>query len=257
MRDLNDYNENEERLTKVNDRITMIEKVGGQSFGTDAFLLSAYASPARAGMGAVDLGSGCGICSLLLADHDKADHVYAVEIQTYLASTAERNVKLNGLEEKVSVICTDLRMINKRSFEHPIDTVIANPPYFKKSAGKNCPDPIRNASRFEINGGIADFCSAASEIMRPGAKFYCVIRPERLSELISSLRACALELRKMTPVCHTVKSAPSVLLCCAERTPSSVVNVTRALFLRDSDGNMTEDAQKIYDNCDFGDFFNE
>ena len=220
-------------------------------------MISAYASCARPGMAAVDLGSGCGICSLLLADHKKADHVYAVEIQPYLASTAERNVKFNGLENNVSVICTDLRLINKRSFEHPVDIVVANPPFFKKNSGKNCPDPIRNASRFEINGGIADFCAAASEIMSPGAKFYCVIRPERLSELISSLRACALELRKMTPVCHTVKSAPSVLLCCAERTPSSVVNLTRTLFLCDNDGSRSEDAKKIYANCDFGEFFNE
>ena len=159
--------------------------------------------------------------------------------------------------DRISVICTDLRLIDKRSFEHPVDVVIANPPYFVKGSGKTCPDPARNASRFELNGGIADFCAAASEIMRPGAKFFCVIRPERLSELISSLRSSALELRKMTMVCHTVSSVPSVLLCCAERSHSSVVRITRPLILRNADGNMTPDAQKIYDNCDFGEFFNE
>ena len=257
MRDLNDYNENSERLTKVNERITLIEKVKGQSFGTDAFLLSAYASCARHGMAAVDLGSGCGICSLLLADYNKADHVYAVEIQSELASTAERNVKFNNLEDKVSVICTDLRLIGKKSFQHPIDVVIANPPYFVKGSGKTCPDPSRNASRFELNGGLADFCSTASEIMSPGAKFFCVIRPERLSEFVSSLRSSALELRKMTMVCHTASSAPSVLLCCAERSHSTVVKITRPLILSDSDGKRSADAAAIYKNCDFGEFFNE
>ena len=55
-----------ERLDKVNEDITLIQKEKGLTFGTDAYLLASYIRP-RSNSVAVELGAGTGIISLLCA----------------------------------------------------------------------------------------------------------------------------------------------------------------------------------------------
>ena len=57
----------DERLDKVNENLTLIQKKDGLTFGTDAFLLASFikSTPRKK---AAELGSGTGIISLLLAE---------------------------------------------------------------------------------------------------------------------------------------------------------------------------------------------
>ena len=55
----------DESLDHINERLCLIRKKNGLTFGTDAYLLSAFVRP-MAGARAVDLGSGTGILPLLL-----------------------------------------------------------------------------------------------------------------------------------------------------------------------------------------------
>ena len=56
--------EDGERLDAVNERITLIQKKDGLTFGTDAFLLASFIKPRKSGR-ALELGAGTGIISLL------------------------------------------------------------------------------------------------------------------------------------------------------------------------------------------------
>ena len=53
----------DERKDKVNEKITLLQKKDGLTFGTDAFLLAAYTEQRRSGV-AAELGAGTGIISL-------------------------------------------------------------------------------------------------------------------------------------------------------------------------------------------------
>ncbi len=247
--------ESVERRVKVNDRITINESRRGQSFGADAFLLSAYAE-ADTSHAAVDLGSGSAICSLLLADRNKATRVYAVELQSELDAIARRNIDENGFSGKVTALNTDVRLISPNSFDEKIGTVISNPPYFTAESGIQSPLPGKNAARFELNGTLYDFCAAASRILIPRGRFVCVIRPERICDLIGALRGAGLDPYRMTYVHHNTTSAPAMLLTQAIKGWHGKPVVTRPLFLYDGKIR-TPEAERIYENCDFGDFFNE
>ena len=91
----------DERLDTVNEQIRLIQKRNGLTFGTDAYLLAAYAPPFPRAC-AVDLGSGTGIIPLLLLAKNKALSVTAVEIQPTFAELIERNAALNGMSDKMS-----------------------------------------------------------------------------------------------------------------------------------------------------------
>ena len=69
-----------ERLDAVNEKITLIQKKDGLTFGTDAFLLASFIKPMPKGR-AVELGAGTGIISLLLAARDRFSKITSLEIQ--------------------------------------------------------------------------------------------------------------------------------------------------------------------------------
>ena len=242
-----------EREVVVNDRITLIEKTNGLTFGTDAILLSAYAEPDRTAA-TVELGSGSGICSLLLASHNKSSRVYAVEIQPELHETAIKNVERNNFQDTIIPVLADIRKLNINNFDEPIGTVIANPPYFRMGSGKQSPSKEKNAARFELNGEISDFCIAASKIMRTQGHFYSVMRAERLCDIVTSLKAAGLEPIKMTFVAHKKGSEPFIVLTESVRASRHSLKITPVLYMRNNDGTPTDDAERIYESCSFGDF---
>ena len=242
-----------EREVVVNNRITLIEKTNSLNFGTDAILLSAYAEPDKTAA-TLELGSGSGICSLLLAAHNKADKIYAVEIQRELHETATKNVETNNFQNIITPILADIRELSINSFDEPIGTVIANPPYFIIGSGKQSPSKEKNAATFELNGGISDFCVAASKIMRTQGHFYTVMRAERLCDIVSSLKSSGLEPIKMTFVAHNKGSEPFIVLTESARTSRRSLKITPVLYMRNEDGTPTDDAEKIYESCSFGEF---
>ena len=101
----------DERLDEVNERIRLIQKRQGLTFGTDAYLLAAYVRPMKSGR-AVDLGSGTGIIPLLLLAREKIAHVHAVEIQPAFAELIGRNASLNGFAECITPLCADIRELS-------------------------------------------------------------------------------------------------------------------------------------------------
>jgi tRNA1(Val) A37 N6-methylase TrmN6 len=189
-----------------------------------------------------------------MASHNKITCGYSVEIQKELHELAIKNIQRNGFEGTVIPILADLRTLNINSFSEPIGTVIANPPYFPVGSGKQSPDNSKNASRFEINGSVSDFCSAASRIMRTQGSFYTVMRAERLSDIIMSIKSAGLEPVRITFVAHNRDSEPFIVLIKSERASKRSLKITPMLFMRNKDGSTTEDAERIYENCSFGDF---
>ena len=130
---------------------------------------------------------------------------------------------------------------------------MANPPYLKTS-GKVSPDLKKAAARQEFFGGIAEFCACASRLLTDGGRFYCVYRPDRISELFAALKANRFEPKLITFVHHTPTSEASRVLVEAKKGAAPSAKVTRPLILRNDSDEITEDTQKIYCPCSFKDF---
>ncbi len=237
----------------------LIQKTDGLTFGSDAFLLSAYVSGGQK-MRAVDLGSGTGIVPLLCLARSKVQSVTAVEVQESFADLVERNAALNGFEDRLHPLCMDLRELTAAKLGFEVDLVTANPPYMRTDSGKRNEHDEKYIARHEVFGGIGDFCACASRILKHGGRFYCVFRPDRLIDLLAAMRECKLEPKVMTFVCATRESQPSMALIRAVKGGAGGLTVTKNLFLHDSRedaGNavLSADAQRIYDTCSFADFF--
>ena len=246
----------DERIDTVNESLRLIQKKQGLTYGTDAFLLAAYirTSPrARA----VELGSGTGIISLLLATRQKCRHIWAVEIQKSFADVIARNVTLNRLDGRVTPLCADLRELRPDMLGGEVDLVFSNPPYMRCDTGKRNLSDEKYIARHEVCGTVYHFCEAASKLLRYGGKFVTVWRPDRLTDLLNALHACALEPKRMTFV-HADKDAePCMVLTEAIKGGAPSLRISAPLLLyeplpsTEQTRRMTPQAEKIYQDCSF------
>ncbi len=247
--------QDDERLDEVNEQIRLIQKTKGLTFGTDAFLLAAYIRSSARSV-AIELGGGTGIVSLLLAAKNKIRSVTAIEIQPKFADLIERNAKLNGLSDRVSALCADIRTLTPAVIGREVDLVLSNPPYMKVDSGKRNEAEEKYIARHEVCGSIDDFCAAAGRLLRHGGKFVCVWRPDRTGELFSALYKARLEPKRMTMVHADASTEPCALLLEAVKGGAPSMRVSPPLLLYEPTKTshtrlLTPEAKKIYDECCF------
>jgi tRNA1Val (adenine37-N6)-methyltransferase len=97
--------------------------------GTDGVLLGAWANCDRA-THILDIGTGTGLISLMLAQKNKSAQITAIEIDKDAARQAMQNVNESSWQERITVIQTSLQDFD--SIEK-FDLVISNPPFFNNT----------------------------------------------------------------------------------------------------------------------------
>ena len=149
----------EETLTKINN-LQLIQRNDFQNFTLDSVLLSDFITINRTIKNALDIGTGNGIISLLLANRSKAN-IVAIELYEIMAEIAKRNVINNKLEDRIDVIQADIRDYDKKFKKDNFDLIFCNPPYFEydvNNAQVNELDQLAKA-RHEIDITIKEIIS--------------------------------------------------------------------------------------------------
>ena len=216
----------DERIDEVNDKLSLIQKPDGLTFGTDALLLAGYIA-GRYKVGA-ELGGGSGIISMLLLTREKLDSITAYEVQTEYAELIERNAEYNNLSERLTSKCLDIRELGS---DEDCDIVFTNPPYMKSDSGKSNISDKKAIARHEINGDIWDFCKAAKKKLKYGGSFYAVYRPDRLVDILLAMRENQLEPKRMTFVHADTKKESSMVLIEAKRGGRGGMMLTPPLII--------------------------
>lgn len=241
-----------ERLDEVNENLKLIQKTDGLTFGTDAFLLASFIKSAPNKKG-IELGSGTGIISLLLAERKKLSKIIAVEIQEEFATLTQRNVSLNKLDSVISVLNTDVAKLSYDDINGEADVIFCNPPYMKADSGKRNLSTSKYIARHEVCGDINSFCKAGFRLLKHGGKFYVVWRPDRVCDLFYALRSNRLEPKIITFVHADALTEPSIVLVSATKGGSSGSTVTAPLILYEDTAHtaMSERANRIYETLSF------
>ena len=247
-----------EKSVRINENIELIQSEHGLTFGTDAYLLAAFAKWGTRKVCA-DLGSGTGVIPLLCMANQRFKKIYAIELQEKFAAIIDKNVSLNGFEGRISTICADIREVTAKHTDGEVDVVTANPPYMRADSGKRNEHDEKFIARHEVFGGIDDFCACASRLLKHGGKFYTVWRPDRIVDLICALREHHLEVKNLVFVHATPESQPSVVLVQSTKGAAAGNTVSRPLFLHNSredakNNVLSADAAAIYANCSFDEF---
>ena len=179
----------------------------------------------------MDLGTGCGIIPLMIYDSKKNNTIYAVEIQEKLAGIAERNVSLNNLENKISILHDDIRKLKVRFHSESFDVITANPPYIPAGKGKLSASDDQLLARHEINMTLDDMALISHYLLKKRGRFYLVHRADCLIPVIMALKKYNLE-PKVLQFVYTMKNHQSKrFLIEARKNGGTELKVMAPLFL--------------------------
>ena len=213
--------------------------------GTDAMLLSHFTRVKKHDH-ICDLGCGNGAISILLCARHPEVSLTGIEILPGAAELATENVALNSLEDRMRVINGDVVKIESLLPPESFQVVVSNPPYLKRDGGLHTDNPNLLAARMETDSTIDDMCRAAAYLLQYHGNFSVVYRPERLGALFSALAHHNFAPKRLRFVQNNLKTEPSLVLVEARKHGRDGLKVLPTLFIRDEDGNETEEVKKIY-----------
>lgn len=142
--------------------------------GTDAVLLGAWAEVQPTDW-VLDIGTGCGILPLMLAQKGIAK-VHAVDLDEASALEAAVNFQASQWSRQLFAFHADIR---KFTMQCTYDLIISNPPFFINSY-KSDTDRKNQTRHTDTSLSFVELASVVKRLLKPDGRFVLVL-PERES----------------------------------------------------------------------------
>lgn len=113
---------------------------------TDACVQGAWTPMPEHSQRILDIGTGTGLLSLMLAQRSPGAIIDAVELDNAAAGQALENIQSSPFAAQIHVHATDARVFAP---QYKYDLIISNPPFFKDSL--HGPDAARNQARHNLS----------------------------------------------------------------------------------------------------------
>lgn len=224
--------------------LRIIQPRHGYRFSLDPLLLPDFAElPARGRV--IDLGTGCGVIPLVLARRNEVTEIVGVELQEAMAELAARNVLLNGLADRITILRRDVTDLKGLFPASSFDAVLANPPYRKRGTGKVSPKAGRCDARHESSAGLAEFLAVAKYLVRSGGRICFIYHPSRLGELLAEAAFLRLAPLRLRMVHGTAGAEARMFLAELAKGRKGELKVLPPLFVYDGQGEYSSETRKI------------
>ncbi|MFL0195631.1 tRNA1(Val) (adenine(37)-N6)-methyltransferase [Clostridium sp. WILCCON 0269] len=225
--------------------LCIIQKKDAFRFGVDAVLLANFAK-VKKGARIVDLCSGTGIIPFILSGKTLAARIIGIEIQKDMVEMSKRSVEFNNMQNTIEFIYKDLRDLNYLRSIPKVDVVTVNPPYKLKNSGIiNLKD--KNAiARHEICCELEDVIKAAKALLKDNGKMYMIHRPDRMADIICTMRQYKIEPKFIRMVQPSVDKAPNMVLVEGQNNGGRFLKWGVPIYVHELDGSYTAEIDEIY-----------
>lgn len=150
----------------------------------------------------LDIGTGTGLLSLMVAQQNPASAIDAIEIDTAAAGQAKENFNASPRKENITIIQGDVK-----TKPPPMGTgysfIFCNPPFYENELAS--PDPKKNTAHHNNGLKLGELFTLISNILLPSGYFYLLLPYKRIEEIVDSLKIHQLAIRYLTSVRPTAK----------------------------------------------------
>jgi tRNA1Val (adenine37-N6)-methyltransferase len=134
------------------------QDIAAMKVSTDACIQGAWTPVTSSINSALDIGTGTGLLSLMLAQRNGHVIIDAVEIDPLAAKQARENIIVSPWEERINIVEADVREYGP---EHKYDLIISNPPFFSNSLLG--PTSERNTARHGLSLSLPELFNAIED----------------------------------------------------------------------------------------------
>lgn len=206
--------------------------------GTDAVLLGAWVAVTTLDW-VLDIGTGCGILPLMLAQKGVAK-VHAVDLDAPSAREAAENFDASQWRDNLFSFHADIR---KFTMQCTYDLIISNPPFFVNSF--KCDADRRNQARHtDTSLTFVELLDSVHRLLKPDGRFAVVLPLRESLEFISMAEQAHLFVYRREYIIPVEGKEPNrVNLEFRYGRPDSVE--TSDLVIRTADGAFTEEYNQV------------
>jgi tRNA1Val (adenine37-N6)-methyltransferase len=140
--------------------------------GTDAVLLGAWVLVPSLCKHILDIGSGCGVVSLMLAQRSDA-RIIGIDIDRHSVEEATENANNSPWRDRIKFINTSIQNFYTIEHKNKFDLIVSNPPFFVNSL--KSPMYKRNISRHTDRLPFNELILSIDYCLSPSGLFAIII----------------------------------------------------------------------------------
>lgn len=215
-------------------------------FSLESVLLPNFVTINLSSKKILDLCSGNAPIPLILSTRTNSK-IIGVEYQKDIYDLAVKTVKINHLEDQITMINEDVKRLNEYYEGDTFDLITVNPPYFKNQelSTKNV-DIHKTIARHEINITLDDILKTSSYLLKNGARFAMVHRTERFIEIINKLEKFNLIPKRIQFIYPKEDKESNLFMIECLKNGQNEIKIEKPLFVHNNDGTYRDEIKKIF-----------
>lgn len=216
-------------------------------FSLDSVLLANFVTINFRTKKILDLATGNAPIPMLLTYRTNAQ-IYGIELQKEIHELGLKSIKENDMLEQIHLMNIDVKNVSKYFKFEQFDVVTCNPPYFKTKNKELLNDNhIKSIARHEICLDLDKVCNIASNNLKNKGVFAIVHRPERLLEILDTMRKYKIEPKKIQFVYPKIEKEANIVLIEGMKNGNSGVKLLKPIIVYDENNNYSDDIKKMFE----------
>ena len=217
------------------------------NFSLDSVLLPNFVTLNKKITNILDIGCGNAPIPLILSTKTNA-HITGVEIQKDVASLALKSVEINNLSNQIDIINADINELASSLLTDSYDVITCNPPFFKVNEQSNFNESnYKTIARHEVKLNLEQICQISKKLLKNGGVLALVHRPERLLEIVDTMRKNNIEPKRIQLVYPRMNEEANILLIEGTKNGKPGLKIMNPIYSHEADGEYTNQVKKYFE----------
>lgn len=216
------------------------------NFSLDSVLLPNFVKINSRTKNILDLGTGNAPIPMILSTMTNAN-IYGIELQKEIFEMAKESLKINNLEDKITLINDNMKNLDKYFPVNYFDVIVSNPPYFRLNEMSNVNETIQKTiARHEKEITLEEIVQIAKKFLNNNGTFAMVHRTDRLIEIIEEFRKNNIEPKRIQLIYPKENTESNMVLIEGRKNGNIGLKILPPLIAHKQNGEYSEEVKKMF-----------
>ncbi len=216
------------------------------NFSLDSVLLPNFVQIKKNTNTILDIGSGNAVIPIILSTKfDK--NIIGIEIQKEVYELGIKSINKNNLQNRINFYNIDIKEYYKNQESDTVDIITCNPPYFKITDDSHLNEDMhKQIARHELTLNLEDIMKISKKLLKNGASLYLVHRPDRMIDIIDTMRKNNIEPKRIKLVYPKKYREANILLIEGVKNGNPGLKIEEPLYVYNENSEYTEEVKKYF-----------